>query len=259
MLQKSCLDLTDRVAVVFGATSGLGREIAVGLAEHGASVVPTGRRANLLEEVCDQLRSLGARTLLAAADVQDRGSIRELRDRVLSDFGRIDILVNAAGVTFRKPSVAVEDADWAGLFDINVTGALHTCQEFHAPLKASRSGRVINIASLSSFVAFHEVAAYSASKAAVLSLTRSLACEWATDDICVNAIAPGVFPTELNSHLLTGTERGRELLMRTPMRRFGKPGELVGAAVLLASPGASFITGACLTVDGGFLASGVNS
>jgi NAD(P)-dependent dehydrogenase (short-subunit alcohol dehydrogenase family) len=259
MLQKSCLDLTDRVAVVFGATSGLGREIAVGLAEHGANVVPTGRRANLLEEVCDQLRSLNARTLLAACDVQDRRSILELRDRVLSDFGRIDILVNAAGVTFRKPTVGVEDADWAGLFDINVTGALHTCQEFHAPLKASRSGRVINIASLSSFVAFHEVAAYSASKAAVLSLTRSLACEWAADDICVNAIAPGVFPTELNSHLLTGTERGREILMRTPMHRFGKPGELVGAAVLLASPGASFMTGACLTVDGGFLASGVNA
>jgi NAD(P)-dependent dehydrogenase (short-subunit alcohol dehydrogenase family) len=258
-LRKSCLDLTERVAVVFGATSGLGREIAIGLAEHGAHVIPAGRRANLLEEVCEQIRSLNVRTLLMPCDVKERASIGALRDRVVADFGKIDILVNAAGMTFRKPTVAVEDTEWSGLFDINVMGILHTCQEFHAPLKASRSGRVINIASLSSFVAFHEVAAYSASKAAVLSLTRSLACEWAPDDICVNAIAPGVFPTELNSHLLTGTERGRELLLRTPMHRFGKPGELVGAAVLLASPGASFMTGACLTVDGGFLASGVNS
>ncbi len=258
-MAKSCLDLTDRVAVVFGATSGLGREIAIGLAEHGASVVPVGRRSDLLDEVCTQVRELGGRTLLAPADVKDRPAVRLLRDRVLAELGRIDILVNAAGITFRKPTAQVDDAAWSGVFDVNLTGVLHTCQEFYRALKASGSGRIINIASLGSYVAFHEVAAYCASKAAVLSLTRSLACEWAADAICVNAIAPGVFPTELNSHLLMGTERGREILMRTPMHRFGKPGELVAAAVLLASPGASFLTGQCLAVDGGFLASGVNS
>ena len=126
-------------------------------------------------------------------------------------------------------------------------------------MKAGGVGRIINIASLGSYVAFQEVAAYCASKSAVLSLTRSLAVEWARDKICVNAIAPGVFPTELNSKLLSGTERGREILLRTPMKRFGDPHEVVGAAVLLASDGASFITGHCITVDGGFLASGVNS
>ena len=176
-------------------------------------------------------------------DVTDRVSIDALRDAVLERFGRVDVLINAAGHTFRKPTIDVEEAEWLSLFNANLNGAFRTCQSFHGALKASGHGRVVNIASLGSFLAFHEVAAYCAAKAALLSLTRSLACEWAKDAISVNAIAPGFFPTAMNGLLLYGTERGREILMRTPMKRFGKPAELVGAAVLLASDGASFITG----------------
>jgi NAD(P)-dependent dehydrogenase (short-subunit alcohol dehydrogenase family) len=256
---RNCLELTDRVAVVIGATSGIGRTLALGLACHGASVVPTGRRGDAVQCVCREIELAGGRTLCQAADITSRKSIEELRDRVMEHFGRVDILINAAGITFRKPTLEVAEREWEGLFDTNLTGALRACQAFRAPLKASRHGRIVNIASLGSFVAFNEVAAYCAAKSGLLSLTRSLACEWAPDGISVNAIAPGVFPTEMNEDLVSGTARGREMLMRTPMRRFGKPEELVGVAVLLASDGASFLTGQCITVDGGYLASGVNT
>jgi len=255
----SSLDLSGRVAVVVGGTSGIGRAMALGLAQHGADVVPTGRREDLVEETCQAIEAAGRRTLRRPVDVTDRTSLEALRDEVMTSMGRADVLVNAAGFTFKQPTATMPEDLWTCLIDTNLSGAMRACQIFYDALKESGRGRVINIASLGSFLAFHEVAAYCAAKAGLVSLTRSLACEWARDRISVNAIAPGVFPTELNSEFVLDTPRGQEILMRTPMHRFGNPEELVGVTVLLASDAASFLTGQCIAVDGGYLASGVNS
>ena len=255
---KNITSLEGRVAVVVGGTSGLGRAMAVALAEAGADVVPTGRREAQIDEACAEIEALGRRTLRKASDVGDRASLDALRDEVIQAFGRVDVLVNAAGRTVKRPTIAVAEEEWASIVDTNLTGMLRACQSFHGALAASGRGRVVNVASLSSFVGFHEVTAYGVSKAGVLALTRQLAVEWARDGIHVNAIVPGVFPTDLNRELLDGTDRGRELIARTPMRRFGRAEEIGGAAVFLASDAASFITGASIAVDGGFLASGVN-
>ena len=252
------LDLTGKTAVVIGGTSGIGRAIAHGLAEAGADVVPTSRRAEQVETAAQEIEARSRRTLRVTSDVSDRGSLETLLTKSVAEFGHVDILVNCAGRTKRAPTLEFAEADWNDIFETNLSGTLRACQVFGRHMIERGYGRIINIASLSTFVALFEVAAYSASKAAVASLTKSLAIEWAARGVCVNAIAPGVFRTALNQKLLDETERGREFLMRTPMKRFGKVEELAGAAVFLASDAASFVTGEILVVDGGFLASGVN-
>jgi NAD(P)-dependent dehydrogenase (short-subunit alcohol dehydrogenase family) len=243
---------------VIGGTSGIGLAIAKGLAIAGADVVATGRRKDLVRTATQQIEGLGRRSLEISCDVTDDRTLRRLLKEVCSTFGAAQILVNCAGLTKRTPTLDLSDREWNAIFETNLTGTLRACRVIGRHMVERGYGRIINMASLSTFVAFYEVAAYSASKAAVASLTKSLAIEWAQHGVCVNAIAPGIFRTDLNSTLLDGTNRGREFLLRTPMKRFGKLDELVGAAVFLASDAASFVTGHTLVVDGGFLASGVN-
>ena len=251
-------DLAGKCAVVIGGTSGLGKAIALGLAEAGADVVAASRRQEETQQVAQQIGALGRRALPVTVNIRDRASIESLQRQVLDAFGKVDILVNAAGITHKAPTLECSEDDWNSVLDVNLNGTWRSCQIFGNTMVGQGFGKILNIASLTTFVGFNQVAAYAVSKAGVGALTKTLAIELAPHKICVNAIAPGIFPTALNAELILHTGRGRELKMRTPMKRFGEMDEIVGGAIYLVSDAASFVTGEILVIDGGFLASGVN-
>ncbi|HSZ61977.1 MAG TPA: glucose 1-dehydrogenase [Terriglobales bacterium] len=257
-MTTNILSLAGKIAVVIGGTSGIGRTLSLGVADAGADVIASARRQEQVEETAAEIERRGRQTLRIRSDVCNRASLEQLLAATLQRFGKVNILINCAGKIKRTPTLTMPEDEWAAILDTNLTGTLRACQIFGRHMLERGYGRIVNIASLNSFVALSEVAAYAASKAGVVSLTRSLAVEWSKKGVTVNAIAPGVIRTGLNAELLDNTPRGQELLLRTPMGRFGRTEELVGAAVYLSSDAASFVTGQTLVVDGGFLSSGVN-
>ena len=252
------IDLAGKSAVVIGGTSGIGRAIAIGFAEAGADVAATSRRPEDVESTALRIEKVGRKALRLTSDVTDRASLEKLLEASVQSFGKVDILVNSAGRTKRGATLDFSEADWNAIMETNLTGTLRACQIFGRHMIQRGDGRIINIASLATFVGLYEVTAYNASKAAIGALTKSLAVEWAKHGVRVNAIAPGVIRTALNEKLIDGTPRGQEFLLRTPAKRFGRVDELAGAAVFLASDASSYVTGEILCVDGGMLASGVN-
>lgn len=255
---ESMFSLSGKVAVVLGGTSGIGQAIARGYAKAGATVIASSRRADMVEAEAAELEKLGSKTIRQTADVMDRGSLERLRDATVAAFGGVDIMVCTSGMWAKYPSAEYPEAEFTKLIDCNVNGSFRADQIFGAQMIAQgRGGSIINIASLTSFVAFNQVTAYATSKAAVVMLTKQLASEWARHNIRVNAIAPGVFRTPLNSAALDIPERAAGIIAKTPMGRFGQLDELVGLAIYFAAPAGQFCTGQIVAVDGGFLAKGV--
>ena len=250
--------LKGKIAVVIGGTSGIGRACAHGFAEADArAVVASSRRSEEVERAAVELEAKGVETFCRTVDVLDRASLVALCEEAVKKFGRIDILLNAAGRTKKAPTLDLSEEDWDAILDCNLKGSFLACQVFGEQMAAQKKGKIINIASLGSFVSLSEAVPYCVSKSGVAMLTKCLGSEWAPKGIHVNAIAPGVFRTPLNSHLLELPERKDRILGHTPMQRFGDVEELKGAAIFLASDASDFVTGEILAVDGGFLAMGI--
>ncbi|MHB1134875.1 MAG: SDR family NAD(P)-dependent oxidoreductase [Chloroflexota bacterium] len=249
--------LTGKVAIVTGSSRGIGLAIARGFAREGANVVLVGRQEATLASPAEELRALGVQVLPVQADVSQQPDVERLVGATVDAFGRLDILVNNAGIQYRKPSEEMELENWRRVIDTNINGVFICCQAAGRVMLAQRSGSIVNIASLSSYVGMPQRAPYGTAKTAVVGLTRVLAAEWGNRNVRVNAIAPGYILTAMTRQAIaTGMLDEQEIVSRTPMRRMGEPEDMAGLAIFLASDESAFITGQTIAADGGFLAYG---
>lgn len=257
------LDISNHIIVVTGGTSGIGRALALGFAQAGAKVVAGSSNPEKVAAMKKELSALGGTHEATPMNVVDEASVKAALELAVAKFGRIDAVVHAAGVIKRQPSLDMPVEEWRRICDVNLTGTFIVNQQAGRIMKAQtpdalgQRGCIVNIASLNSYISLTEVMAYASSKSGVMGIIRGLANEWAQHGIRVNGIAPGVFPTDLNRKLIEGTPRGEFLKAHTPLGRFGKAEELVGAAIYLISDSASYTTGHTIVVDGGFLTRGV--
>jgi NAD(P)-dependent dehydrogenase (short-subunit alcohol dehydrogenase family) len=249
---KKLFDLTGRVAIISGGSMGLGLQMAEGLAEMGTNLVLCARKKERCEEAAEKLRGHGVQTLALACDVKDKAAIQQVVEETLAKFGRIDILINNAGVSWGAPVEEMTLEQWDKVLSTNLTGTFLFCQAVGKAMAAQASGKIINIASVAGLggaSAELQAIGYHASKGGVIAFTKDLACKWAPHNIQVNAIAPGWFPTHMSGWIIE--HRKDSLLAKIPLGRFGSDHDLKGAAVFLASDASAYVTGHVLVVDGG--------
>jgi len=251
---STLFDLTGQVALVTGASRGFGRSIAGALAGAGADLVLTSRTLKDVEAVAGELASAGRKILPLQADVTQVEDVEEAVRRAVATLGRIDVLINNAGINIRKPALELTETDWDQTLDTNVKGCFRVAKAVGRHMVARQKGCIVNIASMLASVTLPERAAYASSKGGLVQMTRTLAVEWAPYNVRVNAICPGPFLTDLNKVILNDPEKVKFFMDRMPMKRFGKPEELHGAAIFLASEASSFITGTTIYIDGGWTA-----